>query len=137
MNSLQRSRSRAAQTKPTSGESSRDLPMLPACDQSTPLVPVLAAMSWLAMPTPITEPISVCELEEGRPKYHVPRFQMIAATNNANTMANPAVLPTCKINSTGSSEIMPNATAPLDTSTPTKFQKPDHTTATCGSSEWV
>ena len=62
---------------------------------------------------------------------------MIAATNKANTIAKPAVLPTCRINSTGSNEIMPKATAPLDTSTPTKFQKPDQTTATCGSSECV
>ena len=137
MNTLQRSSSKAAQTKPTTGESSKDFPILPACDQSTPLVPVLTAISWLARPTPITEPIRVCELEAGRPKYQVPRFQMIAAINKANTMAKPALLPTCRINSTGSSEMMPKATAPLDTSTPTKFQKPDHTTATCGSSEWV
>ena len=36
------------------------------------------------------EPMSVCELDEGRPKYHVPRFQMIAATSSAKTIANPA-----------------------------------------------
>ena len=38
------------------------------------------------MPTPIIEPISVCELDEGNPKYHVPRFQMMAAVNSAKTI---------------------------------------------------
>ena len=33
------------------------------------------------MPTPIIEPISVCELEAGRPNHQVPRFQIIAATS--------------------------------------------------------
>ncbi len=37
---------------------------------------------------------------------------MIAAINSANTIAKPAPLPTCRISSTGSSEMMPNATAP-------------------------
>ena len=64
--------------------------MLAACPQSTPLVPVFTAISWLAMPTPIIEPIRVCELDEGSPKYQVPRFQMMAATSSANTMAKPA-----------------------------------------------
>ena len=89
------------------------------------------------MPTPMTDPISVWELEAGRPKYQVPRFHRIAATSSANTMANPALLPTCRINSTGSSETMANATSPDEAITPRKFQKPDQTTATCGSSEWV
>src|ERR1700693_5572480 len=83
------------------------------------------------------EPINVCELEEGRPKYQVPKFQMMAATSSANTMAKPAPLPTCKINSTGSSEIIPNATAPVESTTPGKVKKHDQTTATCGSRECV
>ena len=37
---------------------------------------------------------------------------MMAAISSANTMAKPALLPTCRISSTGSSETMPNATAP-------------------------
>ena len=37
------------------------------------------------------EPISVCELEAGRPSYQVPRFQMIAAISSANTIAKPAL----------------------------------------------
>src|ERR1700722_16492987 len=127
----------AAKKKPTMGERTSDLPMLVAWPQSTPLVPDFTDISWLAMPTPMIEPIRVCELEAGNPKYQVPRFQMIAATNNANTIAKPAWLPTCRISSTGSSDTIPNATAPLETSTPIKFHIPDQTTATWGSREWV
>ena len=111
--------------------------MFIACFQSTPLVATLELTNWLAMPTPMMEPISVCELDDGRPRYHVPRFQMMAAARSAKTMANPAPLPTCKISSTGSNEMIPNATPPVDNTTPKKFQKPDHTTATCGSSVCV
>jgi hypothetical protein len=62
---------------------------------------------------------------------------MIAANSSAKTIENPALPPTCKINSTGSSDTIPNATAPLDSTTPVKFHKPDQTTATCGSSVCV
>jgi hypothetical protein len=83
------------------------------------------------------DPISVCELDAGMPRYHVPRFQMIAAISSANTMAKPAALPTCKISSTGSSDTMPNATAPDESTTPRKLKKPDQTTATGAGMEWV
>ena len=83
------------------------------------------------------EPISVCELEAGRPKYQVLKFHNMAAINSANTIAKPAPWPTCRINSTGSSDTMPKATAPLDTSTPRKLKKPDQTTARFGDMEFV
>ena len=83
------------------------------------------------------DPISVCELDAGRPKYHVPRFHRMAAIRSAKTMANPAPLPTCRISSTGNRETMPNATAPLDTSTPKKLKNPDQTTARFGGIECV
>ncbi len=83
------------------------------------------------------EPISVCELEAGRPRYQVPRFQIMAAISRANTMAKPAALPTCRMSSTGNSDTMPNATAPDEISTPRKLNKPDHTTAIGAGSEWV
>ena len=69
-------------------------------------------------PTPMMEPIKVCELEDGKPKYHVPKFHRMAAISNANTMAKPAPLPTWRINSTGNKETIPKATAPEETSTP-------------------
>ena len=59
----------AAIPNPTKGDTSNDLPMLAACPQSTPLVPVFTAINWLAIPTPMIEPISVWELEAGRPRY--------------------------------------------------------------------
>src|SRR5215469_4711038 len=80
--------------KPTRGENSSAFPTLVACPQSTPEVPSWPCIKALAMPTPMIDPISVCELEAGRPRYQVPRFQMIAAINSANTIANPAELPT-------------------------------------------
>ena len=53
---------------------------------------------------------------------------MIAAISSANTMAKPALLPTCRINSTGSSETMPKATAPLGEQHAEEIEKarPDH-----------
>lgn len=89
------------------------------------------------MPTPMIEPISVCELEAGRPKYQVPTFQMIAAISSANTMAKPALEPTWRINSTGSSETIPNATAPDESSTPKRLNMPDQITAMLAGRERV
>ena len=83
------------------------------------------------------EPIRVWEEEAGRPNHQVPRFHMMAAIRSANTMAKPALEPTCRISSTGSSETMPNATAPEESSTPRKLKKPDHITANSAGSEWV
>ncbi len=83
------------------------------------------------------EPISVCDEDAGSPSHQVPRFHTMAAISSANTIAKPAPEPTCRISSTGSSEMMPKATAPLDTSTPRKLKKPDHTTAKFGGSEGV
>ena len=82
-----------AALKPIRGDTSRVSPILAAWFQSTPLVPVgFAAISWFISPTPMMEPIKVCELDEGKPKYQVPRFQMMAAIKRANTMAKPAPL---------------------------------------------
>src|SRR5215472_13447993 len=111
----------AASRKPKSGDSRSAYPISVAFDQSTPEVPSRPRMSALAIPTPIIDPIKVCELDAGSPKYQVPRFQIIAAINSAKTMAKPALLPTCKISSTGSSETMPNATAPDDSRTPSRL----------------
>ncbi|MNL76545.1 hypothetical protein D3C87_2025300 [compost metagenome] len=52
-------------------------------------------------------------------------------------MANPLPVPACKISSTGSSEMMPKATTPLESKTPRKLKNPDQTTATIGDKEWV
>ena len=60
-----------------------------------------------AIPTPRMDPMSVCELEAGSPRYHVPRFQMIAERSKAKTMAKPEAEPTLSTNSTGSNATMP------------------------------
>jgi hypothetical protein len=110
---------------------------LVAWAQSTPLVPLRPCISAFAMPTPRMEPIMVCEDDAGRPSHQVPRFQRMAAISSANTIAKPEALPTCRISSTGSSEMMPKATAPLDSSTPRKLKQPDQTTATLAGIELV
>src|SRR6202042_316200 len=100
-------------------------------------VPMRLCKSAFVTATPMTDPISVCELDAGRPNDQVPRFQMIAAINRANTMAKTALLPTWRINSTGNSEMMPKATAPDDHSTPRRLNVPDQTTAILAGSERV
>jgi len=83
------------------------------------------------------EPMSVCELDAGSPRYHVPRFQMMADSSSEKTIANPAPEPTLMTSSTGSSATMLKATAPEEVSTPIRFHIPDHTTAQVGLSEFV
>jgi hypothetical protein len=60
---------------------------------------------------------------------------MVAAMSKAKTMEKPASEPTCRISSTGSSETMPKATAPLEVRTPRKLKKPDQATAKFAGSE--
>ena len=74
------------------------------------------------------EPIKLCELEAGRPRYQVPRFQTMAEINRANTMANPAPEPTLMTSSTGSRLMTPKATAPEEVSTPARLHnaRPNH-----------
>jgi len=43
----------------------------------------------------------------------------------------------CRMSSTGSSEMIPNATRPVERRTPSKFQHPDQITAATGGSECV
>src|ERR1035438_6804619 len=131
------SSSAAAQTKPTSGETSKDEPTSFALTQFTPS-PNSCPFDNIefARPTPMMEPMSACELEAGSPKYQVPRFQIMAAIRRAHTIAKPAPDPTLSTNSTGSNASTPNATAPLEVKTPIKFQQPDQTTATIGLRLW-
>src|SRR5579885_2132385 len=138
MSSLLRSSSNAAPPKPTIGEISSVAPTSLALAQLTPSPNSCAPESQeLARPTPIMAPISVCELEAGRPRYQVPRFQRMAEISKAKTIAKPAPDPTLSTSSTGSNARTLKATAPVDCNTPIRFQQPDQTTATIGLSEWV
>jgi len=94
-------------------------------------------MIELASPTPMMEPTKVWELEAGRPRYQVPRFQVMAEMRREKTRANLAEVPTLSTNSTGSKLITPKATAPEEVMTPIRFQIPDQTTAGVGFRVWV
>ena len=83
------------------------------------------------------DPMRVCELEAGRPKYQVPTFQMMAEMRRENTMAKPGAEPTWITNSTGRSAITPKATIPVEVKTPVRFHNPDQMTAIQGFKVWV
>src|ERR671914_2911631 len=74
---------------------------------------------------PTTPPISACELEDGRPKYHVARFQAIAPTSPAKTIGGVI----------SSASTMPDAIVAAtssDRNAPTKFRVAAKLTATRG-----
>src|ERR1043166_683150 len=123
----------AAPAKPMIGDTRREIPTSEAFDQFTPS-PNRCPEDKMAFanPTPRIDPIKVCELDAGRPRYHVPKFQSVAEMSKANTMAKPAPDPTFRTSSTGRSATTANATAPLDVNTPTRFQQPDQMTAVVG-----
>jgi len=126
-----------APVKPTTGEKKSALAILVTCDQSMAEVIEPGCMRWLAMATPRMDPIMVCELDAGRPRAQVSRFHRMAETRRAKTIEKPEPWETLRISSMGSSATIANATAPELVRTPMKFQNPDQTTATWGSSEWV
>ena len=123
--------------KPIIGEVTSANTVSSTLRQFTPSPNAWPAISEFVKPTPTIEPIRVCELEAGRPRYQVPTFQMMADSSSAKTMAKPASVRTWRISSTGSSATMAKATAPDDAMTPRKFHRPDHSTAWVGVSEWV
>src|ERR1700733_10515029 len=114
------------------GETIKELNTSDALAQLTPSPKTCPEIKELANPTPMIDPIKVCELEAGNPRYQVPTFQMIAEINKAKTMANPAPDPTFSTSSTGSKAITPKATAPVELSTPSRFHIPDQVTAIQG-----
>ncbi len=85
-----------------SGENSSEYPTSEACAQSTPLVAPRPRHQLIGQTDADDRPDQRVELEAGRPRYQVPRFQMIAPISSANTMANPALDLTWRISSTGS-----------------------------------
>jgi hypothetical protein len=126
-----------ASVRPKSGETTSDSPISPTLCQFTPARKACPARIEFASPTPTIAPINVCELDAGRPKYHVPKFHRIAETRSARTIAIPAPLPLCTRSSAGKSFVMLIATAMPPSATPEKLQIPDQITATCGRSVFV
>lgn len=99
---LSSSRMPPATMNPATGETTSDRPISIALPQFTPSASEMSVSKALAMPTPRIEPIRVCELEAGMPKYQVPRFQAMAADSMAKTMARPRPVSTLISSSTGS-----------------------------------
>ncbi len=123
---------RPATMKPASGENTSEAPMSIAFCQFTPSPSGMLLISALARPTPRIEPINVCELDAGIPKYQVPRFQVMAAASSENTMARPWPVLTLINNSTGSRWTMAYATPTPPRSTPRKLNTPEKKTARWG-----
>ena len=120
-----------ATTRPTIGEmiSEAKIPItFGMLSASTTEVPFISA---LVKPIPIMAPISVWELDAGRPKYQVPRFQIIAASNMENTMARPCDDPILSSRSVGSICTMAYATLRPPSKTPKKLNTAAMTTANC------
>jgi hypothetical protein len=68
---------------------SSDSPTSVALCQFTPAPKEWPGVSECASPTPMIDPIRVCELDEGMPKYQVPTFHRIAPRSSARIIANP------------------------------------------------
>ncbi len=94
-------------------------------------------MTALVIPMPRIAPINVCELDAGKLRYQVPRFQTIAAVKRARTIAMPVPDPIETRSSTGRRCTMLKATAVPPRWTPMKLQMPDNTTAVRGRSDLV
>jgi hypothetical protein len=85
-------------------------------------------------------PMSVCELDTGRPMYQVPRFHITPAKSRASTMIRPTRALSAfawMSRSTGSRLTMPNATPVPPSSTPRKFITPEYNTAGVGGMDRV
>ena len=73
-----------AGTKPTSGEATIGMRTFSTIvSQCTPAPAAMAA--------PTRPPMSACEEDDGSPKYHVIRFQVIAPSNPASTITSPGL----------------------------------------------
>lgn len=73
--------------------------------------------------TPRIDPISVCELDAGIPRYHVQRFQIIEERRRADITATPYPVGSAIIWLIGRRWIMPIATAVPPIATPRKLKK--------------
>src|SRR5688572_15086976 len=71
--------------KPNRGEMSNETPISEALSQLTAAA-CESGSNENAMPTPRMEPMSVCELEQGIPRYQVNKFQKMALISSAMTM---------------------------------------------------
>ena len=89
------------------------------------------------MPTPMIEPISVCELEAGKPEPPGAEIPDDRGDQQREDHREARAAADLQNQLDRQQRNDAEATAPLEASTPRKFQKPDQTTAMCGSSECV
>ena len=122
----------AARPKPITGEIKSASPTSDALCQLIPLKTEPCSIQAFIIPTPMIDPISEWELEAGRPRYQVAKFQMIAAPRRESTIASPRPVLMLTSRSTGSRWTMLKATPMPPAWTPMKFQRPDQMTAGVG-----
>src|SRR5215831_13421763 len=106
------------------GEINSDSPTSPALVQLTPDTSC-RVIKLFASPTPRIDPISVCELDTGRPYHQVPRFQIIPANKSESTITIDRTDELSINRSTGSKLTIAKATAVPPSSTPRKLQIPE------------
>ena len=92
----------AARQKPITGEIINAIPTSVALCQLIPLRAEPRSIQAFIIPTPMIEPMSEWELEAGRPRYQVAKFQMIAAPSSESTIARPRPVWMLTSRSTGS-----------------------------------
>ena len=126
--------SNIARLKPKRGETSKDIAISAALLQFGP-EPLWIVQN--ANPPPKSEPIKVCELELGIPRYQVPRFHNIADNNIDITKAIFSPMETVNRSLMGINLTIPIATAMPPSIAPRKFQVPDQITANRGGSVLV
>jgi hypothetical protein len=131
------SRRSAAARNPKSGEITSESIVSATLPRLIPWPNTCPARMELARPTPRMEPMRVCELDAGMPRYQVPRFQMIAESSKERMVAMPMPEPPATTRSSGRSLMMPIATEMPPMSTPLKLKNAETSTAVVGLSAWV
>jgi hypothetical protein len=96
---------------PNNGEINNEFPIFIASPQLTPTFSVFQGNNENTIPAPSKEPIKVCELEQGIPKYQVPKFHNMAPTRTAMIMAMASFILRFKTVSRGKMEAILVATA--------------------------
>src|SRR4051812_9565955 len=90
-------------------------------------MPCHLTLSPAARPAPTRPPISACDDDEGRPKYQVTRFHVMAPTSAENTTTIPEPLSSCR----GSRMPLPTVLATsVETSAPARLATAARASAT-------
>lgn len=122
-----------ARRNPTKGEKRSDSNVsITLCQGSLTLESII----FITSETPRIEPISVCELDAGSPRYQVPKFQIIAAMRSESTTQTQNTMLELPIFSSGRSFMIHIATPVPPMITPKKLKNAANMTAFFGVSEF-